>query len=347
MSEDNGNTPGFNLEALDEFESDGAPSFIIAVGRTAPRFDLLYRNRKFREGGFQNLILAEQPEALRFRSWAQALGDAIDTSSEFAGCTWSCQLSGKSGALKLMKGTLAQRGEFASKEDHRSNGDARSAKTSHVRKRLDAQQTVHAVWDAPVFVRNLPQAQLNARWEGIQTIMEMSDIGVFEYNTRGELMHANDAWYRLRYVRLKRPGVTLTLSSLYPRDVVDHAQFSFINLIYPDDQELVMSMWNTLSQGSAVSFEMRWKTQNEPNDTGKWTLTSCVPIFDDAKVLISIAGNMIDIDAQKKSQEATHARLEALEQARMSELKFARFAQLSPTAIYIFVPETGTYESLI
>lgn len=86
---------------------------------------------------------------------------------------------------------------------------------------------------------------------------------------------------------------------------------------------------------------MRWKTKNKDNDTGKWALTSCVPIFDDAKVLISIAGNVIDIDAQKKSQEATHARLEALEQARMSELKFSRFAQLSPTAIYIFVPETG------
>lgn len=103
-----------------------------------------------------------------------------------------------------------------------------------------------------------------------------------------------------------------------------------------------MSMWHTLTQGSAVTFHMRWKTRDKDNDTGKWSLTSCVPIFDDAKVLISIAGNVIDIDAQKKSQEATHARLEALEQARMSELKFSRFAQLSPTAIYIFVPETGT-----
>lgn len=133
----------------------------------------------------------------------------------------------------------------------------------------------------------------------------------------------------------------LNFHSLYPRDIVDHAQFSFINLIFPEDRELVMSMWNTLSQGSAVTFQMRWKTREQVNDTGKWALTSCVPIVDDSKALISIAGNCIDIDAQKKSQEATQARLEALEQARMSELKFSRFAQLSPTAIYIFVPETG------
>lgn len=140
--------------------------------------------------------------------------------------------------------------------------------------------------------------------------------------------------------------VGLTIHSLYPRDVTDHAQFSFIHLIFEEDRELVMSMWNTLSQGSAVTFEMRWKTQDQVNDTGKWNLTSCVPIFDDSKALVSIAGNCIDIDAQKKSQEATHARLEALEQARMSELKFSRFAQLSPTAIYIFIPETGKYNPL-
>jgi PAS domain-containing protein len=104
---------------------------------------------------------------------------------------------------------------------------------------------------------------------------------------------------------------------------------------------MVMSMWNTLAQGHAVKFEMRWKPQSDNMDNGKWTLASCVPIFDDDEVLISIAGNVIDIDAQIKSQEATQARIEALEQAKLSELKFERFAQLSPTAIFIFVPETG------
>jgi hypothetical protein len=66
-----------------------------------------------------------------------------------------------------------------------------------------------------------------------------------------------------------------------------------------------------------------------------------VPVFDDNKNVISIAGNTIDIMGQKESQQAAQARVEALEQARLSELKFARFAQLSPIAIYIFVPQTG------
>jgi hypothetical protein len=114
-----------------------------------------------------------------------------------------------------------------------------------------------------------------------------------------------------------------------------------MDLVHPEDKDLVMAQWNTIAQGSPVTFEMRWKPRPGTDDTAQWVLSACVPIFDDDKTLISIAGNTIDINAQKKSQEATQLRLEALEQARISELKFARFAQLSPTAIYIFVPGVG------
>jgi hypothetical protein len=120
-----------------------------------------------------------------------------------------------------------------------------------------------------------------------------------------------------------------------------HAEFSFMDLVYPDDQALVMSMWNTLAQGTSVTFEMRWKGRPGSTEPVQWVLSACVPVFDDEKSLVSIAGNTIDIMAQKKSQQAAQAQVEALEQARLSELKFARFAQLSPIAIYIFVPQTG------
>jgi PAS domain-containing protein len=114
-----------------------------------------------------------------------------------------------------------------------------------------------------------------------------------------------------------------------------------MDLVYPDDQATVMSMWNTLTTGSPVTFEMRWKPPPGTDDPPQWVLSACVPIFGEDNLLISIAGNTIDISAQKKAQEATQARVEALEQARASELKFTRFAQLSPTAIYIFVPGSG------
>ena len=114
-----------------------------------------------------------------------------------------------------------------------------------------------------------------------------------------------------------------------------------MDLVYPEDQPLVLSMWNTLMQGSPVTFEMRWKARNGTTDTAQWVLSACVPIFDHDGNLINITGNTVDINAQKKSQEVAQARVEALEYARLSELKFARFAQLSPIAIYIFIPDTG------
>jgi PAS domain-containing protein len=114
-----------------------------------------------------------------------------------------------------------------------------------------------------------------------------------------------------------------------------------MDLVYPDDQALVMSMWNNLTQNKSVTFEMRWKARAGTKDAAQWVLSACVPVFDDNKKLVAIAGNTIDISAQKKTQAAAQAQVEALEQARLAEMRFARFAQLSPTAIYIYVPESG------
>lgn len=114
-----------------------------------------------------------------------------------------------------------------------------------------------------------------------------------------------------------------------------------MDIAYPDDQSTIMSAWNTLVQGEPVTFEMRWKARPGSNETAQWVLSACVPVFDEDRNLISIAGNTIDINAQKKSQEVAQACVEALEQARLSEQKFARFAQLAPVAIYIFRPDKG------
>ena len=114
-----------------------------------------------------------------------------------------------------------------------------------------------------------------------------------------------------------------------------------MDLVYPDDQALVMSMWNNLIQGISVTFEMRWKARAGTDDVAQWVLSACLPVFDDDKKLIGIAGNTIDINAQKKSQAAAQAQVEALEQARLAEMRFARFAQLSPTAIFVYAPESG------
>lgn len=82
------------------------------------------------------------------------------------------------------------------KADGQSNND-RGLVSS--RSRIDLVKQVKP--EKPKSLNNLPTTNLNARWESIQTMMEMSDVGVFEYNSSGKLMHANEAWYRLRYVQ--------------------------------------------------------------------------------------------------------------------------------------------------
>ena len=128
----------------------------------------------------------------------------------------------------------------------------------------------------------------------------------------------------------------------HPRDTDIQADFSFMNLVYPPDRALVMSQWNKLSQGIPVTFEMRWKglsyqegKESNGIEDSQWILSACVPIVDERGKLISITGNTIDINAQKRVQAEALQRAEALEKARASERKFSQFASLAPIAIYL------------
>lgn len=320
---------------LESLESDLAPTFIIEVGQDVLQFDFVFCNAAFRRAGLRKLVEERSRAALLFRSWSQALGD-YKPQHDFHERTWVSQEVGKGSTWKIIRAI-----GYSSEKETSTNGGALNPPTEAIAK-PDAGnwgRVYHRSKDEilremkankSVLLNTLPQTNLTARWEGLQTMMEMSDVGVFEYNAEGKLIHANEAWYRL---------------SSHPRNLPAHVDFSFMDLVYPDDQAIVMSMWNTLASGKPVTFEMRWKAPPGSDDPAQWILSACVPVFDDEGTLISIAGNTIDIMAQKKSQEVAQARVEALEQARLSEQKFARFAQLCPIAIYIFIPEQGKPQS--
>ncbi|CAN9133812.1 unnamed protein product [Alternaria alternata] len=311
---------------LEELESDPAPLFVIRAGEITLGFEFLFCNEAFRKLHLRNSILAQDRAALLFRSWAQALSE-YKPRYDFGGLVWTAEISGRNGSWKVVKAREldANQQDSASLGKEADDNDDLSMGRIPVFTRSKAQLMSELKRERAVSLRNIPYTSLHARWESIQTMMEMSDVGVFEYNAEGKLLHANEAWYRL---------------SSQPRDAKPD-EYSFMDLVYPDDQALVMSMWNTLTQGKSVTFEMRWKARSGSKDAAQWVLSACVPVFDDDKQLIGIAGNTIDINAQKKSQEAAQAQVEALEQARLAERKFARFAQTSPTAIYIYVPESG------
>ncbi|EUC36135.1 hypothetical protein COCCADRAFT_34420 [Bipolaris zeicola 26-R-13] len=311
---------------LEELESEKTPLFVIKIGEITPEYDIAFCNQPFRALDLRGPILAQGREALLFRSWTLALGD-FKPEYYFFSRRWVVEYAGRSGSWKIIRAISSETPEKDQQSlDEKANRNGHSSNDRGLissRSRTDLDKQVKP--EKPKSLKSLPTTNLNARWESIQTMMEMSDVGVFEYNSSGKLMHANEAWYRLS----SHPGI------------LEHSEFSFMDLVYPEDQALVMSMWNRLALGRSVTFEMRWKPRPGSTDTAQWVLSACVPVLDDEGNLISIAGNTIDINAQKKSQAAAQAQVEALKQARMAEMKFARFAQVSPVAIYIYVPESG------
>lgn len=86
----------------------------------------------------------------------------------------------------------------------------------------------------------------NTRLAVFYKMLEMTDVAVFEYHPSGVLLHANEAFYRL---------------SGHPRELEKHQAYSWMEAVHPEDAELTMSQWVKLAQGIAVSFEMRWKSQ--------------------------------------------------------------------------------------
>lgn len=325
--------PPFSPLDLEALESDPTPTFVLRTGQSALAFAFIFCNEALRRGTLKERIEEQSRPALMFRSWAQALGD-YKPHHDFAEKRWFSQEAGSNGTWKIIRaGETLPREEMILDESTPESEKEAIVKADvgnwgRVYRRSKDEMLQEMKLNKSVWEERTPRSNLTARWEGLQTMMEMSDVGVFEYNMEGKLVHANQAWYRL---------------SSHPRNLPAHSEFSFMDLVYPDDQALVMSMWNNLASGNPVTFEMRWKAPPGSEDPAQWVLSACVPVFDDEGNPVSIAGNTIDIMAQKKSQEIAQMRVEALERARISEQKFARFAQLSPIAIYIFVPGQGEF----
>lgn len=134
-----------------------------------------------------------------------------------------------------------------------------------------------------------------------------------------------DSWYR---------------QTGHPRDPSLTDDFSWVDCIHDDDKDFVMSKWVSLARGHQLTFEMRWKTKSphgggSPSSNATWVLAVCGPTFDDNGTMEGISGCLTDITAQKKSQRDSVEKLVALERARASEARFARFIEVAPVAIYI------------
>ncbi|KAF2793304.1 hypothetical protein K505DRAFT_385801 [Melanomma pulvis-pyrius CBS 109.77] len=290
---------------LEILEADIAPTFIIKIGVEAIAFEILFGNESFRKGSYQEAIVVANRPALLFRSWTQALSSK--KTHEFGGCLWTGEIAGKHGKWKIMRAADLEPKEQAPDDCVEIRNDA-------------------PIDQAQIKIPSQRSRPLSTTIEIITSMLEMTDVGIFEISPNGRLIYANDAWFKL---------------SGHAKDLETdlNGDLSFMDCVHPEDEVLAMSKWNTLVQGRPISFEMRWKPNKTIADAAQWILASGCPVLNEKGETVTISGITLDISGQKKSEEAAVARVEALKLATLSERKFARFAELSPIAIYIAAPD--------
>ncbi|KAK4983048.1 hypothetical protein LTR50_007448 [Elasticomyces elasticus] len=173
----------------------------------------------------------------------------------------------------------------------------------------------------------LEMTQSTQRFQRYQRILEMVDVGIFEFHPNGQLLSANDAWYA---------------QSSHPPAERTETEYSFMDYVHEEDKDMAFSQWVQLSKGEPVTFEMRWKKKNSEwfsvgsdERTETWVLAACVPVVDDNGALVSVSGCTTNITAQKENAIEAMQRAEAVERARASEQKLSRFAEMAPVALFI------------
>jgi len=157
--------------------------------------------------------------------------------------------------------------------------------------------------------------------DGLHRLVDMLNIGFFEYDLEGVLLFANKSRYELSG----------------PTSPQAHTEMQFLDLCHPDDIDVVTDAWGQLINGKPITFEMRWKHIGFPTAEAlgaQWVLAACLPMYDENDKLSSITGCMMDINYQKLNEQIARARAEALERARTSEERFTRFATVAPIAVF-------------
>ncbi|KAF2437721.1 hypothetical protein P171DRAFT_491586 [Karstenula rhodostoma CBS 690.94] len=280
-------SPHDQMLDLDVLETDPLPTFVIKTSDQPIRFELLFCNEAFRRTSLQNTILAPVKESTLFRSWALAI-QHCDPHHSFADRTWTAAKAGARKNWKIIRPVKTPR--IDPTHETVTVNPVAGTQEEVIDHREPRNAPVWTMYTRPqIALRGLPVTNVVAHWESIQSMMEMTDVGVFEY-------------------------------MLSEKTLPDHVEFSFMDLAHPDDQATIMSAWNTLVQGGCVTFEMRWKARPGSADDAQWVLSVCVPVFDEDQNLVSIAGNTIDINGQKKLQEIQDHQIdEALEAKRQQE----------------------------
>jgi PAS domain S-box-containing protein len=154
----------------------------------------------------------------------------------------------------------------------------------------------------------------------LRQMMEMVDVGMFEYDKEGVLLYGNDAFHSLAGV---------------PKG--NDEPMAWAKWVFEEDKPWLTEVWTGLTNGRSSTFEMRWIGSNpDENPEGQWVTAACVPTTDDAGNVTTVSGCITDISAQKRSHSDAVKKAEALERAQASEMRFSDFITHSNSAFYNF-----------
>lgn len=153
--------------------------------------------------------------------------------------------------------------------------------------------TIHSLRRKEIAALELAQREKKAntisrKYSHLVKVMELSDVGIFSCDTEGALLEANESWYRLSCVPRQNESVTA---------------FEWLESVYDEDREMVMSHWHSMLKGKPVTvcqvrvrnsyqkltffqYQMRWKHPDRPE--GRWILAVCLPVMDEHGKIISI-----------------------------------------------------------
>lgn len=146
-------------------------------------------------------------------------------------------------------------------------------------------------------------------------VVDMADVGVFNYDLEGRLIYANDAFSKM---------------TACPPEMMHGKELVFLDLTYPEDTEYLMPKWKCATSGQSCTFEMRYRG---PKNEGLWVLAAVVPVLKDG-IVTSVSGCVTNIQDTKSRETESAQRLQALERAKAWEQRFANFAELAPVAIF-------------
>ncbi|KAF2157759.1 hypothetical protein K461DRAFT_236178 [Myriangium duriaei CBS 260.36] len=166
---------------------------------------------------------------------------------------------------------------------------------------------------------------MSAKLQRIVKMLEMVDVGLFEFNMDGTLLQANEAFFKL---------------TGHPRG--NAAPHAWKDTVHDDDLQQAEAQFRRASQGEHVNFEMRYKVNSldgldrDDAHMGKWASVFVVPILDKTGVVTCVSGCVADITDQKRRQQDAINRAETLEKLRASEKRFHKFAQHALCPIFMY-----------